>query len=337
MKMHRALLVPPAALVATGCVSQPWTPAVSVAYWAQTPEPAGMLLPAREDAMRRWQLPPGDAWAPYAKYTLLTALDASPQQVELPDVQSLAEVQIAEAAGRQVAAEGFPSDTMFVIDLRGAASVAFGVALSRAARQSVSLVPTFNNWPGEEELIPAEETLAALSTMWPRQQHEEGALTTPVLLLDAWRLAYRFDDPGDDTYDNRYILTPGDLPDVATLRARGIQRAIYVVQSLDETSVEEDDLNVTFFGWQQEGISIAMIDLDRLEQPIEPGRWDEVLADYALVVVPRVTLLDQPGFYLRARGGFGGLHARPSPVYAGGGWTFGGGGWHGGGWHGGGG
>ena len=28
-----------------------------------------------------------------------------------------------------------------------------------------------------------------------------------------------------------------------------------------------------------------------------------------------MTLIDEPGFYMRARGGFGGIHARPSPVY----------------------
>ena len=51
-------------------------------------------------------------------------------------------------------------------------------------------------------------------------------VSRPVFLLDAWRLAYRFDDPGDETYDNRYILTAGDLPDVETLRARGIERVV---------------------------------------------------------------------------------------------------------------
>lgn len=329
MKMRPAMLVPPV-LIATGCVSRPWTPAVSVAYSSPTPEPTEINLPAREDAMRRWQLPASDPWAAYAKYTLFTALDARPQQVELPDVRALEEVKLAAAAGYQLAAEGIPPDTMFVVDMRGAASVAFGAALSQASRQHVSLVPTFNNWPGQDELVPAEETLAALSTMGPRMPGDAGAATTPVFLLDAWRLAYRFDDPGEDTYDNRYILTAGDLPDPATLRARGIQRVVYVVETLDDTNVEEDDLNTIFFDWQQAGVPIAMLDLFQLEQPIALSQWGEVFADDALVVALRATILQEPGFYLRARGGFGGLGARPSPVYAGGAWTFHGG-WHGGG------
>ena len=94
-----------------------------------------------------------------------------------------------------------------------------------------------------------------------------------MFLLDSWRLAYRFDDPGDDTYDNRYILTRAICPTPATLRARGSCRVVYVVQSLDDTRVEEDDLHPTFLEWQRAGIPIAMVDLDRLERPLSAGGW----------------------------------------------------------------
>jgi hypothetical protein len=253
--------------------------------------------------------------------------------VELPDVMSLDVVPRAQAAARQVAADGLPADTMWIVDMRGAASVAFGVTLSQAAREQVSLVPTFNNWPAEDELVPAEETLSALATMAPKLPDETAGATRPVFLLDAWRLAYRFDDPGDDTYDNRYILSASDLPDVETLRANGIRRVLYVVASLDDTAVEEDDLHVLFDEYQRAGLALAMVDLDLLERPILAERWSQVWVDECLYVRPRITVLDEPEFYLRARGGFGGLHARPSPVHVGGGWTGHGGygGFHGGG------
>jgi hypothetical protein len=329
--MRRTLLLPPVAVLASACSVRPWTPAVSVAYWSQTPDVRDVDLPAQQDALRRWQLPPSDPWAGYAKYTLLTALDAAPQRVELPDVASLDDVARARLAAQQLAAGGLPPDTLWVVDLRGAASVAFGAALSHAARESISLVPTFNNWPAEDELVPAEETLAALATMAPRLPEEGATGSRPVFLLDAWRLAYRFDEPGDDTYDNRYILTPSDLPDAETLRAHGIRRVVYVVGSLDDTSVEEDDVHASFLDWERAGIPTAMLDLDLLEKPILAGRWDALWVDERLYVQPRVTLIDSPWFYLRARGGFGGIHARPSPVRMGGGWT-GHGGWgHGGG------
>jgi hypothetical protein len=321
--MRRAVLLSPLAVLSSACSLRPWTPAVSVAYWSPSPDVHSVELPSKEQAIERWQLPPGDPWAPYAKYTLLTALASGPQQVELPDVQSLPEVQQAAEAGRRVGEAGLPPDTLWVVDMRGPASVAFGVAMQQAAREPVSLVPTFNNWPAEDELVPAEETLSALTSLSPKPVTGANASvgSRPVFLLDAWRLAYRFDEPGEDTYDNRYILSTSDLPDVETLRARGIRRIVYVVQSLDDATVEEDDLHVTFLEWERAGLPIAMVDMDRLERPIVADRWDEIWLDGGLYVEPRVTLIDDPRFYIIARGGFGGIHARPSPVAAGGGWT----------------
>jgi hypothetical protein len=331
--MRRAILLSPLAIFGSACALRPWTPSVSVAYWSDSPDVREVQLPARGDVLRLWQLPPNDAWARYAKYTLITALDDSPTNAELPDVTSLDTVARARSAAERIAAAGLPSDTMWIVDLRGAASVAFGVTLSRAAREPVSCVPTFNNWPAEDELIPAEETLSALVTMTPRLPDDGAMGTRPVFLLDAWRLAYRFDEPADETYDNRYILNPSDLPSVDDLRAHGIRRIVYVVDSLDDTNTEEDDLHVTFLEWERAGMSIAMVDLDGLERVDGPRYYDEELAHYWLTVYPRVTILDEPHFWVRARGGFGGLHARPSPVVHGGGWTggFGSYGGHGGG------
>jgi hypothetical protein len=331
--IRRALALSPIAAFATGCVSRPWTPSVDLAYWAQEPDVRATALPSRDDAMRRWQLPPADPWAPYAKYTLVSAIDSMPGgSIELPDVDSLDDVQRARAAALRIAQAGLPPGTLFVVDMRGAASVAFGVALSKATDGRVSLVPTFNNWPADDELVPAEETLAAMATMAPYVDPDAQG-TTPVFLLDAWRLAYRFDSPGDDTYDNRYILTTSDLPDAATLRSRGIVRVVYVVHNLDDTAVEEDDLHPCFMDWQSAGIRISMVDLDVLERPLPPQGWGVVFDDEVLLVQPRVTIIDEPGFYMRAHGGFGGIHARPGVHGGGAGWIFHGGwgGLHGGG------
>lgn len=326
--IRRALALSPIAAFATGCVSRPWTPSVEISSYAQEPDVHATNLPSRDQVMRRWQLPPGDPWGPYAKYTLVSALDSMPgSHVEMPDVESLDDVQRARAAAMGVAQHGLPPATLFIVDMRGAASVAFGVTLSQATSGQVSLVPTFNNWPADGEFVPAEETLAAMASMAPYvDPNVQGA--TPVFLLDAWRLAYRDESPGDDTYDNRYILNASDLPDAATLRAYGIAQVVYVVESLDESSLEEDDLHLGFVEWQSAGVRIAMVDLDALERALPPGGWGAVLEEDVLVVQPRITIIDEPGFYIRAHGGFGGIHAGP-----GGGWIFHGGwgGHHGGG------
>jgi hypothetical protein len=319
--MRRALLLPPLALLASGCADRLATTPASVAVPPQ-PYVASIDLPARADALARWQLPPDDPWAAYAKYTLLSALDERSGRTSLPDPGSLDDVLRATVAGRRVASNGLPSDTLWVVDMHGAASIAFGVAVSRDAAESVSLVPTFNNWPAENELVPATETLAALATMAPRLPQGDAA-THPVFLLDSWRLAYRNEEPDDGAYDNRYILTPNDLPEVSTLRARGIRRVLYVVEKLSEGCAEEDDLHAAFADYQAAGITVAMMDLDLLEAPVGAQAWDEQVRGCILDVRPRVTIIEQPSFYARAHGAFGGINAGPSSHF--------GVGWHGGG------
>ena len=189
------------------------------------------------------------------------------------------------------------------------------VALSAAASAPVACVPTFNNWPAEYELIPAEETLAAMVTMSPRLPGPfEGA--QPVFLLDAWRLADRELEPDDDVVDNRYSLNFADVPDATTLRAHNIQRVLYVVEDLDEAMMEEDDLNAPMVAWRAEGLSIAMVDLGWLAG-LDKVDWDRAFERQALDVKPRRTIFDDRDFYARARGGFGGVHAGPSPFRTG--------------------
>jgi hypothetical protein len=324
--MRRALLLPPVVLYTSACGLAEMTPAHDLSY-APPPPLASVEMPARSEALARWQLHPTDPWAAYAKYTLFSALAEQPGSAVLPDVMSFPDTQLASLAGKRLAQQGLPPDTLFIVDMRGAASVAFGVGLSRAATEAVSLIPTFNNWPDDNEVVPAEETLAALVTMAPRVSDAD--FPHPVFLLDSWRLAYRDEEPADDAYDNRYILSPADLPDAAILRSRGIRQIVYVVESLTTTTVEEDDLHATFLDYQDAGLLVAMVDLEffadaAFEQPGGTIVWSEAIPRCILRVRPRVTIIEQPGFYARAHGGFGGVHAGP-PIGVG--W----GGWHGGG------
>ena len=305
----------PAALLSAACFTRPWTPSVSVAYWAQDePSRTQTWLPTYPEAAMAWQLPPDNPWARWQKMTLLSALDSqSHVSTELPDVRQLDVVADAQAAATKIGAAGLPADTMWMVDLRGAASVAFGAALTRASTYPVAPILTFNNWPAEFELIPAEETLAALLTMSPVVPHAGTVSTRPVILLDAWRLAFREDEPDDDVTDNRYMLTPGDLPDAAALRQAGISRVVYVVEDLDDTETEEDDLHEAFMAYQAAGISIYMVDLAFAAKEVgHQVIWSDVLAPTYYTVRPRVTICSDVRFYARARGGFGGAHGFPS-------------------------
>ncbi len=276
------------------------------------PAPTSLLLPSAQRAFAAWQLPLDDPWSRFNKWTLLSSLGEQVTVGELPDVRGLGILQRAEALGGLLGAAGLPPDTLWVVDLRGAAAVAFGNAVSHAAPHPVSLVLTFNNWPAQKELIPAEETLAALVTMRPRLPESGISGSRPVFLLDSWRLAYRDQEPDEETIDNRYYLTSSDFPEPAQLQERGIRRIVYLTETLGadpENAVEEDDLHETFLRYSQAGLSISMLGLDELNSP-QP--MTVVSRRRFYIPRPRATVVHSPIFYTRSRGGFGGPRARPT-------------------------
>jgi hypothetical protein len=203
---------------------------------------------------------------------------------------------------------------MWIVDARGAASVAFATSLTASAPGSLVAVPTFNNWPADEELVPAEETLAAMVFMRPRLPAPDVTRTRPVFVLDSWRLAYKTETIDDDVTDNRYMLSPADFPSPEVLAAQGITQVIYVVEALDEgTMQEEDDLHELFTTYSNAGITITMVDLASLaEAPVYGSEeWFTWWGDRRLIIVPRATVVTSIHFYARARGGFGGVHGAP--------------------------
>ncbi len=324
LRLQPLIFAGPLAFLATGCFPESWTPALSVQNGSDVPDLRAVYLPTSQTVAQAWQLAPTDSWAPYQKLTLVSALDTGATIGSLPDVRALDVVNTASAAGERVGAR-LPARTAWIVDLRGAASVAFGSSLSTRATSPASCVLTFNNWPADDEMVPAEETLSSLITFRPAPPLAQSTHSAPIFLLDAWRLAYRTDQVPDDTMDNRYMLTSADLPDAAALRAQGIDNVMYVVESLDDSAVEEDDLHEIFLAYQAAGISISMVDLAWLTGQDETGGPIDVV-DERYTVEPRVTLVTDFNFYRRAHGGFGGIHGVPSGHGWGGGYSFGHGG-----------
>lgn len=327
MRLRGQLGLAQLALLSSACSLRPWTPSVSVAYFDEdVPSSRSVTLPRGSDLARAWMLPASDPWVAWSKPTIFGAVDAMGGRASLPDVRALESVARAERAAAHLAKVGLPRDTLWILDLRGAASCAFTARLSRDAREPVSPIVTFNNWPSDDAVVPADETLAGLLAFTPRLPEPGARGAHPVVLLDAWRLAYRFDEPGPGVYDNRYMLMPTDLPSAAQLHARGITRVVYVVEDLDDAEVEEDDLHASFRDYQAAGLGIHMVDLAFLETVPAPvdGRWQ---VDWALRLSPRAywardryTLVDDPLFYMRARAGFGLAFGRPRLYPGYGGW-----------------
>jgi hypothetical protein len=323
--MRRLLAFAPLALLSTACAVRGATPSSALEY-AGDPSPHAHLVeaPREADAVAGWQLPAESPWSRYEKLTLLTYLGDDPTPVMLPEVTQLPVVQRAEVAAARLAAAGMPPGTLWIVDLRGAASVAFGATLSRALPRRIAPVLTFNNWPAEDEVVPAEETLSALLALRPVLPAAADVDATPVFLLDAFRLSRRDEEMPDDVTDNRYFLLGSDLPDAATLRAQGITRVVYVVEDRDAVSNEEDDLHDPTADFQNAGIGFSMVDLAWFDRIGAAPDWDTNLGYHAVVIGSRFTIFDSPGFFARGRGGFGGARsvAGAHPSVGGGGRSF---------------
>jgi hypothetical protein len=325
---HKAfVLAIPTAVLASGCAEwavdnrPPETPtavgdppSTAVESWSPVPPTRHLLAPSAQELSARWLLPAASPWAPYQKATLLTALEETEHDADLPDVEQLEVVGAARRAAKAVAASGLPPQTMWVVDLRGAGSVAFGAALTAATAEWVAPVLTFHNWPAENEFVPAEETLSALIATQPYLPDSDGSAEVPVFLLDSWRLAYRYDSPDPEVTDNRYMLTPADFPAPEVLLQRGIRRVVYVVEDLQVSSAEEDDLHEVFLAYENAGIAVSIADLNLLALAQPGPLWEEQRYVQPLYCDPnRVTIVSDPSFYFRARGGFGG----PRVIYGG--------------------
>jgi hypothetical protein len=152
--------------------------------------------------------------------------------------------------------------------------------------------------------------------MPPRQPGSDDVSARPVFLLDSWRLAYKDEEIGEGVIDNRYMLTSSDFPTAALLRAQGITQIVYVVGS-DAITYEEDDLHDLFAEYEEAGIVIYLVDLASLAgSPDSEGwvvPWYVEARDHCFIVRPRLTVVHDPLFYRRARGGFGGAHLLPVP------------------------
>jgi hypothetical protein len=104
--LRSALLLPPLAALTCACALRPPSLPDGATTSAPAPAPVAFGPAPPADALRRWQLPPPDPSAPFAKYTLLASTGTARARLATADVASLESVHRAQAAARSVAAEG---------------------------------------------------------------------------------------------------------------------------------------------------------------------------------------------------------------------------------------
>jgi hypothetical protein len=113
-----------------------------------------------------------------------------------------------------------PGGALCVLDLDPVLGVQTAAQLADRAHP-VLLLP---RWPYAEAILPTAELLATLL----REAHHlqpRGRMPNAVFVVDGQRsTSVPERAPDDPRADNRTVLTPFELPNLATLRARGITR-----------------------------------------------------------------------------------------------------------------
>ena len=254
----------------------------------------------RDELFEAWA-PSGETWSNWAKPALFGQLppmlptDTEPTAFDLSWVPR-------------------PDDRVgIVVDLPGAASVHFGLALASLGYQPV---PLYNAClpPGHAAAPDASGENVALVRLEPivtalvrgaeqLRRNRPPAGAPPVFLIDADREAtHRPVVP--DAFDNRSVVFVTDFPSAATLAAHGIARGIVVRERPGAISA---DLAYALQVWRQAGVKL---DSKSLSEPGPP----------APLVLPRPRwwtgllrrLRGMFGFRRNAAGEFGGFIPHPS-------------------------
>lgn len=240
-----------------------------------------------DDAYAVWA-PAESPWSPWVKPILFASEPdwegSSDPELAVIEAPRWLESPAASAGYREARPKtrGADVSTAIVLDLLGAAGVAWGVAL---ARKGWRPVPLYNALTGPMPLVaaplapppvvdptglsapfgaPLPVLTAALVDVWPilramrRATPIVGELALPgtappVFLLDADR---RFGQgpPLPGRFDNRSISLPTDFPSAVFLRSRGVERVVLVQAASTEPQA---DLAHTLLAWQEGGISIV--------------------------------------------------------------------------------
>lgn len=239
-----------------------------------------------------------DAWAPasspwsmWAKPTLFSRESmalARPQQAP------------SQTTPTTLWAPAHVRDTAIIVDINGELSVQAGAQL---ALRGYRPVPLFNGCSGQAMLVDVRPVIDALAR---ESATLRSAIITPdappAFLLDSRRLEKNsFVMAGK--FDNRWFVTPQDMPSAACLREAGIQRIIVFTKG----GIAED-LSHILLRYQEAGLAILSCDPSvQYSTPVpviigKPPRFRRLWFRMAVLL----------GFHRNSTGGFGSIIPDPS-------------------------
>lgn len=203
----------------------------------------------REELFDAWA-PAAGPWSDWVKPAPFAHLPA-----ELPPAPDLPPPDLAWAPP--------PAERVaVVVDLPGAESVHFGLALAALGYQPV---PLFNACPPPGQLYPGPLGDVAVVRVGPLlaavvrgadllRAARPAADAPPAFLVDADRqAAHRAPEPG--AFDNRSVVFVTDFPSAARLAAHGITRAVLVREGATGLG---DDLRAALLNWQRAGVTLSV-------------------------------------------------------------------------------
>ena len=167
-----------------------------------------------EKCFEAWA-PAGATWSPWAKPVLFAHLSQLPYE-RPPDHVSGEPTDlfwVPEAGGC----------TAVIVEMPGAESVAYGLAL---ARRGYRPVPLFNTTLGpsavvNSEPIARELVLGAEALLGLHLRHD----APPAFLLDSARMTPAV-LPAPGKFDNRWVVFPQDFPSGSHMRASGVNEVL---------------------------------------------------------------------------------------------------------------
>lgn len=232
------------------------------------------------------QWAPADGrWSPWVKPVLFHPRNWS---LRLQVISSLPEVDANWAP---------PADGSWalVIDAPGTESLSLAIAL---ARRGWRPVPLYNGVPSMlsplVDVIPLIAGIEALGGELARLPLKPDA--PPVFLLDSRRMSGM---PREKTFDNRWVVTPQDLPSANRLRHHGITQVAMVL-----APPVAEDLASVLNRWQEGGLVLHhQISAERQPLDVPRPRWFRSLRERFLVMW---------GLRRSSAGGFGGYIPEPS-------------------------
>jgi hypothetical protein len=213
------------------------------------------------------------AWQPYYAPTLFQSLEAFRSADLRAAIRPVftSEMAIASRRGEALLSVFLDkgacrSDVALVLDVPGPEAVALAAALAPCFEP----VFVFDNWPHPNGIVPAHLTLGAALYFLPeleRARAGRAPVAPPMFVLDRQRLLPYDDD--SEQFDNRYFT---GLPSREALQAAGIRHLLYV--TVDETTVDADDLNGDLVALDQGGVDVKMLALSDFSETPLPGWLD---------------------------------------------------------------